>query len=157
MRTGNTDFKRVTMCDTDGNEFTTRSGFEATWAAYLWLLKWAGEIDNFKYEPREFEFEDIKRGRGKYYTPDFIVWDKGCRFGYCVECKGHLDQISYTKIRRFLNKFETSASGFQLVMQRIPKSGPQLTLLNNLRPLIESVGGRIIDARDCLRNVRKDK
>lgn len=155
MRTGTTDFERVTMCDTEGNEFTTRSGFEAQWAEYLWLLKRSGEIDNFKYEPKEYEFEDIKRGRGKYYKPDFLVWDRGWTFGYYVECKGHLDQLSCTKIRRFLERFETQANGFQLVMQCIPKKGPALIRLNSLRPLIESVGGRIIDAKECLRNLRR--
>jgi hypothetical protein len=156
MRTGNTDFKRVTMCDTDGNEFTTRSGFEAEWAEYLGLLVKAGEIGGYQYEPVEYGFDDIKRGRGKYYTPDFLVYGSGNRNGYFVECKGYLDQMSYTKVSRFLKRFPVYVThGFQLVMQQIPKSGPALIRLNNLRPLIESVGGRIIDARDCLRNVRK--
>lgn len=154
MRTGNTKFERVEMYDSDGNKFTTRSGFEAKWAEYLDLLLQAGEIDKYEYEPEEFEFEGIKRGRGAFYKPDFLVWNKGEQSGYYVECKGYLDQVSYTKIKRFLLTFEDLAEGFQLVMQQIPKKGKQAVLLDRLRPMIAGVDGRIIDAKECLRNVK---
>ena len=159
MRTGKTDFERTRMNDTEGNMFTTRSGFEARWAEYLHLLYRAGEINGFEYEPKEFKFKtkdgkEIKKGRGAFYKPDFWVYECYGDSGYFVECKGHLDQISKTKIMRFLQQYEMDAKGFQLVLQSVPKKGKSAIYLNDIRNLIESVGGRIIDAKECLRNVK---
>lgn len=160
MRTGNTEFERVEMCDTEGNTFVTRSGFEARWAEYLHILYRAGEINGFEYEPKEFKFKtkdgkNIQRGRGAFYRPDFWVFEGDGNSGYFVECKGHLDQISKTKIMRFLKQYEkTEAQRFQLVLQSVPKKGKSAIDLDDLRNLIENVNGRIIDAKECLRNIK---
>jgi len=75
-----------------------RSAWEANYARYLNFvdIKW-------EYEPKEFEFEEIKRGT-RFYTPDFYL-PGGDRW---IEIKGYFDDKSQTKIKRF-KKYHKSA------------------------------------------------
>jgi len=75
-----------------------RSGWEANYARYLNFLKTAGDIIDWKFEPKTFEFEGIKRG-SRFYTPDFLVTWKNGRSEY-HEVKGYMDQRSATKLKR---------------------------------------------------------
>jgi hypothetical protein len=79
-----------------------RSTWEANWARYLnWLVS-VGEIQNWKYESRTFEFP-VKKG-SKYYTPDFEVTNKNGSVEY-HEIKGYMDQASATKLKRMAKYF----------------------------------------------------
>jgi len=68
-----------------------RSSWEANVARWLNFHKIPWE-----YEPHRFVFSTIKRGPGKWYTPDFFIPDEG-RY---IEVKGYLDKLSATRLRR---------------------------------------------------------
>jgi hypothetical protein len=78
-----------------------RSKWEANYARYLNLLKRSGEIKEWLFEPKRFDFP-IKRGTNSY-LPDFFVHYKNNLSEY-HEIKGILDSVSLTKIRR-MNKY----------------------------------------------------
>lgn len=74
-----------------------RSSWEANYARYLnWLIE-QGQIDQWEYEPRTFEFP-VKRGT-RFYTPDFKVWKGGAYEWH--EVKGWMTQQSRTALKRF--------------------------------------------------------
>lgn len=74
-----------------------RSSWEANWARYLnWLVS-LGEIIKWEYEVDEFEFP-VKRG-GRFYLPDFKVFNKDGTIEY-QEVKGWMDPRSATKLAR---------------------------------------------------------
>ena len=77
-----------------------RSGWERNYSAYLDWLKQLGEIQDWAYEPDEFEFP-VKRGT-RFYKPDFKIWLTG-KSGFSVyhEVKGHWTQKATTQVRRF--------------------------------------------------------
>jgi hypothetical protein len=75
-----------------------RSTWEANIARYFQWLKEHGEIQNWEFEPCEFEFLKIKRGT-RYYIPDFRVVEKNGFVTY-YEVKGYMDSISATKLKR---------------------------------------------------------
>lgn len=78
--------------------FYVRSRWEANWARYLGYLKSRGDIRDWEYEPRTFEFP-VKRG-SKFYTPDFrVVENDGTVIWH--EVKGWMSPQSKTKLRRF--------------------------------------------------------
>jgi len=68
-----------------------RSRWEANYARYL---NFVGE--EWEYEPKEFEFEEIKRGT-RFYTPDFYLPDRG----QYVEIKGWFRDKDKIKLKRF--------------------------------------------------------
>ncbi len=75
-----------------------RSSWEANYARYLNLLKRAGEIIEWSYEPQTFEFKGIKRG-SRFYTPDFLITERnGTQVFH--EVKGYMDSRSATKLKR---------------------------------------------------------
>lgn len=75
-----------------------RSKWEANYARYLNLLKANGEIAEWYYENKEFEFKGIKRGN-KFYKNDFEVIYKDGR-SELHEVKGYMDSGSKTKLKR---------------------------------------------------------
>jgi hypothetical protein len=75
-----------------------RSSWEANWARYLNFLIEHREIISWRYEPKTFWFDKIKRGV-RSYTPDFeITAPDGSVFYH--EVKGYMDQRSRTKLKR---------------------------------------------------------
>jgi hypothetical protein len=76
-----------------------RSSWEVSYAQHLEALKTQGYIMDWRYEPKTFWFESIKRGV-RSYKPDFQVIRPGGDH-YWVEIKGHMDSKSLTKIKRF--------------------------------------------------------
>lgn len=75
-----------------------RSTWEANYARYLNWLKSNNLIVDWKYEPKTFYFDAIKRGT-RSYTPDFLVTELSGREVF-HEVKGYMDQKSRTKLRR---------------------------------------------------------
>ena len=75
-----------------------RSSWEVVYARYLEFLKENDKILEWKYEPRTFWFEKIKRGV-RSYTPDFLVIEKNSNIVF-HEVKGYLDSKSKTKLKR---------------------------------------------------------
>ena len=93
-----------------GKEMYFRSGWEARYAKYLEWLKSKGEIKDWKFEPRIFDFAEIRHGTTRY-IPDFEVINNNGSIEY-HEVKGYMDNKSKTKIKRFrkffLGKFDFS-------------------------------------------------
>ena len=84
---------------TDGERrIYMRSSWEKKYADRLNILKMAGEIKDWEYEPDTFWFEAIKRGV-RSYKPDFKVIYKDGSVQY-HEVKGFLDAKSQTKLKR---------------------------------------------------------
>ena len=80
-----------------------RSAWEANYARYLNFLKSVGEIADWKYECKTFEFSKIKRG-SRFYTPDFLVtFPRGNQEFH--EVKGYMDAKSQTKLKRMAKYF----------------------------------------------------
>ena len=82
----------------DLNNQYFRSAWEANYARYLNWLKAQGEIKDWRFESKTFEFETIKRG-SRFYTPDFEVVNKDNSLEY-HEVKGYMDTVSATKLKR---------------------------------------------------------
>lgn len=79
-----------------------RSAWEANYARYLnWLVK-QGQITEWQYEPRTFEFP-VKRGN-RSYTPDFMVVLPDGRVEW-HEVKGWMDDNSRVKLKRFAKHY----------------------------------------------------
>jgi len=83
-----------------------RSGWEANMARYWNYIKVP-----WKYEPREFEFTNIKRGN-RYYKPDFYL-SKTDRW---VEIKGYLSPSDKTKLKRFKKYYPEEAEKLQFII-----------------------------------------
>lgn len=81
--------------DLEGRFF--RSRWEANYARALNAMKARGDIVDWFYEDREFEFKGIKRGT-RFYRPDFRIVELGRE--YFVEVKGMLDPKSVTALTR---------------------------------------------------------
>jgi hypothetical protein len=138
-----------------GKRYWFRSGFEVRWAEYLEFLKQAGEIVDWSYEPRKFEFEKIRSGT-VFYTPDFLVLygheaeDGGMdRTHYWHETKGHLKQKDVTKFKR-MEKYYPDEK-IILVMQNIPKEVTRKNIekfrrMENADKYVERVmdGGKVL-------------
>jgi hypothetical protein len=78
-----------------------RSIWERNCLRYLRLLKQRGEIFDYKYEPKEFWFAGVKRGKNAYYKPDVAVWDEDTpEPSYYIEVKGFMDKDSLIKLER---------------------------------------------------------
>ena len=76
-----------------------RSKWERNYARFLQYAKSNQVIFDWQYEPKEFWFENIKRGV-RSFKPDFLViyHSKGLHSWY--EVKGYMDSKSATKIKR---------------------------------------------------------
>lgn len=80
-----------------GNRYV-RSSWEASFMAWLIVMKDRGDILSWEYEPKVFWFEGITRGT-RSYTPDFrVVYPDGS--GVWYEIKGWLDPKSKTRLKR---------------------------------------------------------
>lgn len=82
----------------DLNGLYVRSAWEANYARYLNWLVGIGEIKSWRYEPKTFEFSQIKKG-SRFYTPDFEITNNDNSIEY-HEIKGYMDQRSATKLKR---------------------------------------------------------
>lgn len=80
-----------------------RSSWEANYSRYLELLKQAGVIAEWAYEPETFWFLKIRQGT-RSYLPDFRVKLMDGTVFY-VEVKGYLDQQSKTRMRRMASYY----------------------------------------------------
>jgi len=129
----------------DGHTYYFRSRFEYLWACYLQFLLEAGEIVGWEYEPERFGFEGIRSGT-VYYIPDFRVFYPNDEHLW-HETKGALQQKDVTKFRRMAKYFPKER--IVLVMQRIPKKGKQLILLEKAMKYVE----RVIDGTAQLKTV----
>jgi hypothetical protein len=78
-----------------GNLFV-RSSWEANYARYLEWSKRKGEIIDWSYESKIFEFHAVKRGH-RSYIPDFEVLCKDGNKEY-HEVKGWMDRSSKIKL-----------------------------------------------------------
>lgn len=81
----------------NGTERYFRSKWEANYALYLDFLKAQGQIKEWKYEPRFFDFP-VKHGVTRY-LPDFQVFNNNGTDEF-HEVKGFLDSKSKTKMKR---------------------------------------------------------
>jgi len=93
-----------------------RSQFECRWARWLEMLRAAGQIDSWEYEPRTFVFPGVTRGVVQY-TPDFRIVENGVAIWH--ECKGRLTGRDNTKFRRMAQHYPDVR--IVLVMQRVPR------------------------------------
>lgn len=75
-----------------------KSKWERNYSHYLEWLKQLGEIQDWEYEPDEFEFP-IKRGT-RFYKPDFRLTNKDGSQEY-HEVKGHWTGKAKTQVKRF--------------------------------------------------------
>lgn len=75
-----------------------RSAWEANYARFLNFLKDRGEIKDWKYESKTFEFLGIKKGT-RFYTPDFEVTGKDDSIEY-HEVKGYRHPQGETALKR---------------------------------------------------------
>lgn len=82
--------------------FHMRSAWERNFARYLQWIKDNGEIKEWDYEPKRFDFP-IKRGSNSF-LPDFLVTENdGSRVWY--EIKGYMAGKDRTKMKRFLDYY----------------------------------------------------
>ncbi|MCF8009450.1 MAG: hypothetical protein K9K32_06760 [Halanaerobiales bacterium] len=105
--------------DLNGQYF--RSAWEANYARYL---NFVGE--KWEYEPKEFEFEEIKRGT-RFYTPDFYLPNKD----QYVEIKGWFRRKDKTKLKRFKKYYPEEFKKLILVIDRKFK-GKQAIIANEI-------------------------
>jgi len=82
-----------------GKKHYYKSIWESNFARYLQFRKEKKQINDWLYEPRDFWFEDIKRGV-RSYKPDFMVIEIDHSIIW-YEVKGYYDSKSLTKIKRF--------------------------------------------------------
>lgn len=141
-----------------GQKCYFKSKLELRWAQYLEFLKQAGEIIEWQYEPKKFEFEGIRSGT-VFYTPDFKVKYPKSTIGITYlyehlwhEVKGHLTQRDVTKFRRMQHYYPDEK--IILVMQRVPPTHSRSKSAQKLRVKLfkaEKYVERIIDAEKTLK------
>lgn len=90
-----------------------RSKWEANVARVLALLLDRGAVYAWAYEPREFEFFEIRRGT-RFYLPDFQVWSDPERYQWW-EVKGWMDKTSRIKIDRFRKYYPGEAAKLVII------------------------------------------
>lgn len=104
-----------------------RSKWEANFARYLECCKQNGAIHDWEYEPQTFWFEGIKRGVCSY-KPDFKRYNSETQWDW-IEVKGHMDNRSITKIKRFKKYYPKEIllvydgewfSDYHNILKRIP-------------------------------------
>lgn len=89
----------------DGKEYYFRSKWEANYALYLAFLKKQGQIKEWQYEPRFFDFP-VAHGTTRY-LPDFSVTNNDGSEEY-HEVKGFMDAKSKTKLKRMAKYYPTT-------------------------------------------------
>ena len=99
-----------------------RSGWEVDYAKYCEFLKRAGQIRDWAYEPKRFDFP-IKRGSNSY-LPDFQILDLDGTH-YWIEVKGYLSPQGATKLNRMAKYFPEETVKMVRIeeIQEIRKSG----------------------------------
>lgn len=85
------------MYEVGGREMYFRSRWEYLYAEYLEFLKMNGQIRNWRFEPKFFEFP-VAHGTTRY-LPDFEITELDGETWY-AEVKGYFDQKSKTKLKR---------------------------------------------------------
>lgn len=80
-----------------------RSAWERNVARVLQFMVQAGTLKEWTYEPRRYEFPQIKRGCIDY-LPDFEITEPDGTVRL-VEVKGQLDSRSRTKLKRFMRGY----------------------------------------------------
>lgn len=85
-----------------GREYYFRSGWEYKYALYLDFLKNQGQIKDWHYEAKIFEFP-VKHGTTRY-MPDFQITNLNDSVEY-HEIKGHLTSKGKTQLRRMIKYF----------------------------------------------------
>lgn len=88
----------------DLNNQFFRSSWEANYARYLNLLQKMGIVEYWKFEPKTFWFEGVRRGVVSY-KPDFEVKYKGDKESRYVEIKGWEVAKDRTKAARMKKYF----------------------------------------------------
>jgi hypothetical protein len=92
----------------DLNNQYLRSKWEANYARYLNYLGLEWE-----YEPKTFEFKEIKRGT-RHYTPDFYIPKEDV----FIEVKGWFTSKGETAIKRFFKYFPEKAKKLKIVLDK---------------------------------------
>ena len=82
---------------------SVRSRWEANIARYLNYLKKQKKISRWMYEPRRFQFDDIKRGT-RSYLPDFCVTFLDGTYEWW-EVKGYWTSKAKTAVKRFRARY----------------------------------------------------
>ncbi len=85
-----------------GKTFYMHSKWERNYARYLQWLKRNGQIAEWDYEPRTFDFPEAHGNNS--YLPDFLVTENDGR-RYYVEIKGYMTRGSKVKMKRFRKYF----------------------------------------------------
>ena len=99
-----------------------RSAWERNVARVLQFMVQAGTLKEWTYEPRRYEFPQIKRGVNMSYLPDFeIVEPDGTT--RLVEVKGQLDSNSRTKLNRFRRGYPELWAGMLFVVRFDARAG----------------------------------
>jgi len=80
-----------------------RSAWESNVARWLTWQVAKNVILKWEYEPDEYTFP-VKRGSGKFYTPDFKIWTQPDHWHY-LEVKGYMSAVSLTKLKRMQKYF----------------------------------------------------
>lgn len=133
-----------------GRTIRFKSQTEVNFAMVLERLREAGAIVSWDYEPKEFWFEGIKRGRVSY-KPDFLaVWadhihndETPGEVYYETKCSGGLKQVDVTKYHR-MAIYHPDVK-LVLVLPRSPSQGNsksairQRILLENAEKYIDHV------------------
>lgn len=142
-------FKRVK--DTIGDKaYTYRSMFERNWARYLQLLKDAGQIKDWFYEPTTFDFDGYKN-KPHSYTPDFkVIGIDGEE--WFEELKGQLATKDLSKYRRLSEHYPDVI--IEVVMQRIPKSGAGFEVFSKLKAKEGGQIRRVVDSTTIFKQVK---
>lgn len=90
-------------------------GVRSEWEAVV--LRWLNKKKiKWEYEPKRFDFNEIKRGTRSYlpdiYLPNLDIW---------IEIKGYLSKKDKTKIKRFKKYYPSEFSRLQVIVR---KNGP---------------------------------
>lgn len=132
-----------------GKKCYFRSGLEYQWALYLEFLKHAGEICDWQFEKKLFNFQGFGYENGPFmYRPDFTIIDKQGNVFY-QECKGNHDGATNAKFQRVAKCYPGTV--MELVLQSIPKRSSKGA---NRRFNASRYVRRIIDASVIFRQLR---
>ena len=98
-----------------GKDYWMRSLWEMNYSAYLEWLLLKGQIKNWEYEPRVFEFPKEPYKTGPFsYKPDYKVTELNGKTRY-HEVKGFLNSESKKKINRFNKHFGATEGEIVLI------------------------------------------
>lgn len=90
-----------------GKRYYFRSLWEIQYACYLEWLKCKGQINDWFYEPKLFEFpKEAYRSGPFFYKPDFKVIANDLKHSW-HEIKGYMTQMAKKKHKRFEKHYPT--------------------------------------------------